>query len=207
MWPFWVTNPKSKSEAAHPEGLWLSREVMVLGQYKLVVAQQDPRTTNSGPTFGWRCGGNGHPRCDTTESYECGENPDTKGANCGPQCASPQCVAQWVNASAEQCACGCSYLERDHFVPCLFDVDADESEFTDISAKQPSIREQLWSKLNRSNLELYMHRAFERVELGPTRSPAAMLGPCNTNCSNAYWARWGIGSQGPVCGVPGCGAE
>ena len=138
MWPFWVTNPKSKSEAAHPEGLWLSREVMVLGQYKLVVAQQDPRTTNSGPTFGWRCGGNGHPRCDTTESYECGENPDTKGANCGrPQCASPQCVAQWVNASAEQCACGCSYLERDHFVPCLFDVDADESEFTVSTIRLP----------------------------------------------------------------------
>lgn len=198
MWPFWVTNPKSPSEAAHPKGLWLSAEVMVLGQYKLVVAQQDPRTTNSGPTLGWRCGGSGNPRCDTTTSYECGENPDTKGAR------TPQCQQQWVNASAKQCACGCSYEERDHFVPCLFDVNADKSEFTDISAQQLATRQQLWERLNASNLELYMHRGMERVENGTTRSPAHLLGPCNQECANAYWAKWGLGSAGPVCGVPGC---
>ena len=135
-------------------------QVMVLGQYKLVVAQQDPRKTNSGPTLGWRCGGNGHPRCDTAISFECGENPDTKGAS------TPQCAAQWVNATAAQCSCGCSYEEREHFVPCLFDVNADSSEFTDISAKEPAVRERIWSKLNLTNLELYMHRGVNRVENG-----------------------------------------
>jgi hypothetical protein len=117
LWPFLVEAPQpSNCSAAHPEGLWLSEQVIVFGEYKLVVAQQDPVTTNSGPTLGWKCGGAGHPRCDTTTSADCGENPDTKGP------ATPQCNT-WVNATAEQCKCGCAFTERDHFVPCLFNVE------------------------------------------------------------------------------------
>ena len=67
LWPFWVTDPvPDKPSAAHPDGLWLSAEVMVRGSYKLVVSQQDPNKTNSGPTLGWKCGGSKHARCNTT---------------------------------------------------------------------------------------------------------------------------------------------
>ena len=46
-----------------------------MGDYKLVVAQQDPAKTNSGPTLGWKCGGTQGARCNTTVS-------DTKSSSC-----------------------------------------------------------------------------------------------------------------------------
>jgi hypothetical protein len=73
LWPFLVTDPQPlNASAAHPGGLWLSAEVMMRGNYKLVVSQQDPAKTNSGPTLGWKCGGSKHARCNTTVSAECG---------------------------------------------------------------------------------------------------------------------------------------
>merc|ERR1711937_139136 len=151
LWPMLITVPQPGNySAAHPDGLWLSAEVIVQGKYKLVVAQQDPAKTNSGRTLGWKCGGIKHTRCNTTVSAECGENPDTKGPK------TPECD-NWVKATTQQCACGCSYKDRSHFVPCLFDVEADPSEYDDISSKQPELKTQLWTKLNRSNLEVYMH--------------------------------------------------
>ena len=50
--------------------LALHPQVFVLGSYKLVVAQQEPVKTNSGPTLGWKCGGTGHTRCNTTVSAQ-----------------------------------------------------------------------------------------------------------------------------------------
>jgi hypothetical protein len=73
LWPFLVAEPQpNNASAAHPEGLWLSAEVMMRGDYKLVVSQQDPAKTNSGPTLGWKCGGSKHDRCNTTVSASCG---------------------------------------------------------------------------------------------------------------------------------------
>ena len=133
LWPFYVTDPQpTNSSAAHPDGLWLSEEVMVIGDYKIVVAQQEQIKTNSGPTLGWKCGGLNHTRCDTTVSAECGENPDTKGP------ATPQCDT-WVKATDEQCKCGCSFKDRSVFTPCLFDVANDPSEYTDLSALHPEM--------------------------------------------------------------------
>lgn len=37
-----------------------------------------------------------------------------------------------------------------------------------------------------------------------SRSPAALLGPCNEQCAKAKWASFGKGGDGPICGVPGC---
>lgn len=206
VWPMLTTagygGPKNYT-AAHAT-LWLAAEVIVAGAYKLVVSQQDANKTNSGPTLGWKCGGMGHPRCDTTTSADCGENPDTKGP------ATPQCD-MWVNATTAQCACGCFYNHgpagNGHpNVPCLFDVEADMSEFHDISSSAPpGLKAHLLRTLQLQNLELYMHRADGRKNDLPSRSPAALLGPCDVNCSQAYWAKWGIGSAGPICGVPGCG--
>eukprot|EP00729_Bicosta_minor_P007231 gene7231-22231_t len=197
LWPFYVTDPQpTNSSAAHPDGLWLSEEVMVIGDYKIVVAQQEQIKTNSGPTLGWKCGGLNHTRCDTTVSAECGENPDTKGP------ATPQCDT-WVKATDEQCKCGCSFKDRSVFTPCLFDVANDPSEYTDLSALHPEMREQMWASLNRTNLEQYMHRSDEKV--GPGRSPPELLGYCNASCATKYWAQY-PGQSGPACGVPGCTA-
>lgn len=199
VWPHLVTNPDPKnSSAAHPNGLWLSEEVIVFGQYKLIVAMQEPVKTNSGPTLGWKCGGSNQERCNTTLSYSCGENPDTKGAD------TPECQALWVNATAAQCKCGCNYQDRTNFVPCLFDVNADPSEYTDVSDQHADLRTQMWSVLNDTNLELYMHHDDQRA--APGRSPAAMIGKCNATCASAFWDHWGSfgGKEGPTCGVPGC---
>ena len=67
------------------------------------------------------------------------------------------------------------------------------------------IRDDLWQKLNRSNLGLYMHLADTRSETDPTvnRSPEKLTGYCNATCAAAYWKQWG-NQEGPVCGVPGC---
>lgn len=218
LWPAWVTRADpSNASAAHPDGLWLSEEVMVLGKYKLVVSQQDPAKTNSGPTFGWKCGGSKGKRCDTTTSTSCGENPDTKpvkGCN------------SWVKATDEQCKCGCAYYGRDGNptpkgpggtyprVPCLFDVEADASEFTDITSKHLELRNEMWRKLNLSNLELFQHRADTKdpsADKTANRSPAKLVGNCNASCASAYWEQYvnpklhpKIYSGGPTCGVPGC---
>eukprot|EP00966_Prymnesium_polylepis_P140355 3242262-Prymnesium_polylepis.1 len=74
----------------------------------------------------------------------------------------------------------------------------------------------MWRTLNRSNLELYMHRAnTKNSTTDPTanRSPAHLVGPCNATCAAAYWSQYrpfdevtdgANGVNGPVCGVPGC---
>lgn len=215
LWPHWMGEPTNTS-AAHPHGLWLSAEVMVLGRYKLVVAQQDPAVTNSGPTLGWKCGGSAGVRCNTTVSASCGELPDTRGP------ATPQCD-MWVKATAAQCKCGCAYTNRSALVPCLFDVEDDPSEFHDLSAAHGELRTRLWRSLNLSNLELYMHRADTKDPSGdPTasRSPAHLVGPCNATCAAAYWSKFephvfdsyeDIATDAsdrdapyPICGVPGC---
>jgi len=220
LWPHLVTVPDpTNASAAHPAGLWLSAEVFVLGDYKLVVAQQDPAKTNSGPTLGWRCGGTRGTRCNTTVSASCGENPDTKGPK------TPQCD-DWVKATPAQCSCGCAYQDRaTPFVPCLFDVRADPSEFDDVSADHMALRTRLWRELNRTNLEQYQHRADTKDPTGdPTanRSPARLVGPCNATCAATFWARytpsWAATDDAdawvsepeasdpghPICGVPGC---
>ena len=220
LWPHLVTAPDpTNASAAHRAGLWLSAEVFLLGDYKLVVAQQDPAKTNSGPTLGWRCGGTRGTRCNTTVSASCGENPDTKGPK------TPQCD-DWVKATPAQCSCGCAYQDRaTPFVPCLFDVRADPSEFDDVSADHMALRTRLWRELNRTNLEQYQHRADTKDPTGdPTanRSPARLVGPCNATCAATFWARytpsWAATDDAdawvsepeasdpghPICGVPGC---
>ena len=200
LWPSLVSSPQPKnSSAAHPRGLWLSEEVMVVGDYKIVVSQQEPVKTNSGPTLGWKCGGSNHTRCNTTVSAGCGENPDTKGP------ATPACDT-WVKATPEQCKCGCTFADRSVFNPCLFDVETDPSEYNDISDQHPEMRAQMWALLNKTNLELYMHHNDSRT--APGRSPADRIGPCNATCAAAFWKPYGEEGlhNGPVCGVPGCTA-
>ena len=192
LWPALVTDPTPHNYSAVHRQLWLSTEVLIQGQYKLVVAQQQPIKTNNGPEDGWRCGGNGHPRCDTRNSTSCGGQ---MGCDL------------WVKPTAAQCACGCAYddEDREHFVPCLFDVEADSSEFHDLSPSLAPLRASMWAALNRSNLEQYMH-GIPGKKQAQGRTPAALLGPCNPVCAQEYWTRFGVKADaGPNCGVPGCG--
>lgn len=53
IWPM-LTNPAyspTNYTAAHAQ-LWISEEVLIMGQYKIVVAQQEPQKTNNPPVYG-----------------------------------------------------------------------------------------------------------------------------------------------------------
>lgn len=90
--------------------------------------------------------------------------------------------------------CGTAFYNRDHFKPCLFDLQKDEREEHDLSATMPGLVTELWAELNRSALTAFI-----------ARSPAAKLGVCNPACANAHWEGiYGKKIDGPICGVPGC---
>ena len=191
IWPALVTKPSPNNFSAVHHQLWLSSEVLIQGRYKLVVAQQEPIKTNQGPEDGWRCGGSDHPRCDTHNSTKCGGQ---MGCDL------------WVKPTPKQCSCGCAYKDRERFVPCLFDVESDVSEFNDLSAIQGALREAMWADLNRTNLEQYM-LGIPGKKQARGRTPANLLGACNASCANSYWRSFGVsGDEGPQCGVPGCTA-
>ena len=71
----------------------------------------------------------------------------------------------------------------------------DPRERNDLSEAQPGLMEKMWAELNTSWYG-YFH----------SRSPAAMLGPCNEPCARQYWIELSGGANlgGPTCGVPGC---
>ena len=67
---------RSNVSAAH-ESLWLSAEVLLQGDYKLVVAQQEPKKTNNPPIYGWKCNS---PQLNSTPSARC----DTHNSSAEP---------------------------------------------------------------------------------------------------------------------------
>ena len=67
---------RSNVSAAH-ESLWLSAEVLLQGDYKLVVAQQEPKKTNNPPIYGWKCNS---PQLNSTPSARC----DTRNSSAEP---------------------------------------------------------------------------------------------------------------------------
>lgn len=84
-----------------------------------------------------------------------------------------------------------------HFEPCLYDLEADPREETDLSPTNPELRDQLYKQLNDTWKTYYY-----------SRSPAAMVGYCDPACANARWVSLhGISGHGPECDVPGCTNE
>lgn len=81
------------------------------------------------------------------------------------------------------------------FKPCLFDLEADLNETTDLSPQKPGLARFMWQELNRSLLRGYT-----------ARSPPKLLGPCDQACATIRWKTIGglNASKGPICGVPGC---
>eukprot|EP00756_Hemistasia_phaeocysticola_P052303 Hpha_TRINITY_DN27519_c0_g1::TRINITY_DN27519_c0_g1_i1::g.86225::m.86225 len=155
----WDAITKDDKKAKARPYLWLSEQVMIKdGRYKIVVAQQNPKVTNSGPMPGWR-------------------NADGNWTTKGLEIDGP--------------GCGLAFRNRDHFVPCLFDLNADEREENDLSASKPRLLENLWTELNTTQLSNYS-----------SRTPAALLGVCDETCAAAHWkAEYGASLKGPICGV------
>lgn len=165
----------SVRDAAHPT-LVLSQEAIISGQYKLITAysgftgQGYNRNIDGtgGSLLGWKYP-NGTIDKPGLGEQRCGlvNNTNCPGVNCS-----------WASTI---------------FVPCLFDLDADPRETTDLSATLPAVRDRLWSALNATRLTYYH-----------ARSPAALLGTCNESCATKHWGSFG-GYWGPICGVVGCG--
>ena len=162
-------------DAAHPT-LVLSQEAIISGRYKLITAYSGftgqgynhNADGTGGSLLGWKYP-NGSIDTPGPGEQRCGlvNNTDCPGVNCS-----------WASTV---------------FVPCLFDLDEDPRETTDLSAKLPDVRDQLWRALNATRLTYYH-----------ARSPAALLGTCNESCATKHWGSFG-GYWGPVCGVTGCG--
>jgi hypothetical protein len=167
--------PPSVRDAAHPT-LVLSQEAIISGRYKLITAysgftgQGYNRNADGtgGSLLGWK-----YPNGTIVK-------PGAGVQRCG-----------LVNVS--HCpGVNCSWAST-MFSPCLFDLDADPRETTDLSARLPAVRDRIWRALNATRLTYYH-----------ARSPAAMLGSCNESCATRHWGRLG-GYWGPICGVEGCG--
>lgn len=97
----------------------------------------------------------------------------------------------------DKSGCGLAFNDRSRFRPCLFNLEDDPRETANLAAAHPSVLDDLWGRLNRSYLT-YFH----------SRTPPAMLGPCNQACAQKHWAAQGSAhkASGPICGVPGCAA-
>jgi len=115
--------------------------------------------------------------------------------NSAPMTGWRQPDGTWVDGGElDGTGCGVAFKNREHFKPCLFDLENDEREQHDLSAEMPELVQEIWAELNRTALTAFL-----------SRTPADMLGTCNTDCANAKWKRmYGGPGQGPVCDVPGC---
>ena len=174
---------RNNVSASHAK-LWLSAEVLMVGDYKLIVAQQQPAKSANPPIYGWKCNNphlNSTKRCDSLHSA----------------------TEPYFDATAAECKCGCQFKDRAQYTPCLFDVGADPSEFAPLegeaAAKKMAV---MWRQLNLTNLELYARAPGPRRE---GSSPAHLVGACNQTCTEAYWSTFGVHhAEGPQCGVPAC---
>ena len=163
----------------------LSKEVVILGAHKLIVAQ------NFGwpPINDWRQADGTWIKATNTTTPPCGQ-PDRDS-----------------NASLLGGIPGSR--------PCLFDVRADTSEKNDLGGlfSSEATVAQLWSTLNLTVLTSRDCSAIGHKKgsegIGGC-SPKELLGNCDAECAGAYWkTHYGQdmpkdGTQGPICGVPGC---
>lgn len=180
LWPFLMSTNPTNYSAAHPEGLVLSKEVIILGPHKLIVAQ------NFGwpPVNDWR-------QPDGSWIYATNETT--------PPCGVPDLKP--TNASLLGGIPGST--------PCLFDIRSDPSEKLDLGGL-PSWQatvDSLWRALNLTVLTSRDCSALGDSKgsegIGGC-SPAELLGNCDAECAGAYWQTHYGHSLGPICGVPGC---
>ena len=195
--------PAGRSPDAAHKYLVLSKEVVVAGHYKLLVAQNDHGNPHS--QNGWK---------DTAgvwhgQEMKLGcEMIDLPGGLNGSRPGIPG------------------------HPPCVFDLSVDSSERHDLvsaSVGNPSqhnateqLLQELWSVLNHTVLTAFC-KNMNKWPLSPKNesadhvagagcqsSPSVLLGHCNETCAYEYWtSAYGAPSKGitgPICGVPGCNA-
>ena len=191
LWP-WLMNPGAANRSSAHAALVLTKEVVIVGRFKLLVAQN----------FGWR---------------HTSDNGWKKPGNNGTD---PWKGAEWITPTTPypcEATDGPGHLGTLPGIvgqlPCLFDLDADETEHTDLGADSDylDLINSMWDTLNRTLLTAFCKNLstshLPGVATGCNSSPAKLLGPCNATCAKAYWNVKGHvdkGSSGPICGVPGC---
>lgn len=187
LWPM-LMNPTNYSiDSAHTY-LVLSKEVLIAGKYKLLVAQPFFKSQNSGwkmPDGTWRA-----PYANET-------------FGCVKQSAGPTEGLQPAPGSPGQGVC-------------LFDIRADPGEHLNLADQHPDIVATLWAALNNTALTQrdcvgWSYNGVKGAAIpGPVQpdgttscSPPELLGTCDAECAYSKWEAYG-NKDGPICGVPGC---
>ena len=184
LWPWLISDPSGATRSSAHPSLVLSKEVIIKGNHKLLVAQN----------FGW------------SHSSDNGwKLPDPKSPS------DPWQGAQWTKPTVQH-ACevtdGPGHLATLPGVPgqlpCLFDIDADVGERKDLGTEPANhaLVMEMWAELNHTVLTAFCKgvNGSSAGSSGCNSSPVEMLGHCDPVCAEKYWGH----SQGPVCGVPGC---
>lgn len=169
----------------------LSKEVIISGQYKLLVSQPHFRTQNNG----WK-------------------QPDGTWRDPFPNETMP-CMKQDLPPSHKPSGSPFPVPGEPDALPCLFDLRADPGEHVDLASKYVDIVRNLWAKLNRSNAgardcQGWSYEGTPGSIPGPLQpdnstscSPPQLIGTCNKSCAAEKWAAMG-NPDGPICDVPGC---
>ena len=179
----------SAPDAVH-DALVLSKEVIVAGKWKLLVAQPNFKSQNNG----WKGSDGKWVAPSKAETFDCTQQTLAPADSFFPVPAKP----------------GLS--------PCLFDLRADPAERHDVSAANADVVQRLWAALNATILtqrdcQGWSYKGVKAPGAGipgPAQpgggtscSPPALLGSCDTACAQKKWNAYG-NKGGPVCGVPGC---
>ena len=178
VWPLIVSPPSPANRSAAHEYLVLSKEVILAGRLKLLVAQN----------FGW------------SHTDDNGWKPADNGQFTKPLPSQTlPCMSTDLPGDLNGSLPGVPGQ-----LPCLFDTSADESEHQDIAESNTEQVAELWAKLNHTVLTAFckVGTVFSKTP-GCSSTPPELLGNCNPTCASKYWKEQG-GGAGPVCGVPGC---
>jgi arylsulfatase A-like enzyme len=178
VWPYLADPQKHSAPDSVHQYLWVSSQVLIKGDLKLIVAQ--PKQELLGcwdekhhfiPNNGWR-----RPEEDGDWLME-------------------EELHKAFGSSLASRAASCSTPESNHPTPCLFNVAEDPSELQNLASHHSSTVVDMWRLLMKLNKGAFL-----------AASPPEMLGNCDPSCAIKHWKSifkvepYG----GPVCGVPAC---
>eukprot|EP01060_Flectonema_neradi_P008760 TRINITY_DN1626_c0_g1_i4.p1 TRINITY_DN1626_c0_g1~~TRINITY_DN1626_c0_g1_i4.p1 ORF type:complete len:552 (+),score=94.24 TRINITY_DN1626_c0_g1_i4:43-1698(+) len=184
-----LMNPDTHNISSAHEYLVLAKEVIISGEYKLLIGQPHFKWQNNGwrqPNGTWIASNNTEWPCNKQDG------PPSNTSN--------------------------GYLPGNGLPPCLFNVRTDASEKINIGPSNPDIVARLWRQLNETALTTRDCSGFSGPVPGPGGqcSPPELIGHCDVNCSAAFWAtKYPVHPHsffspsddvgpGPVCDVPAC---